>query len=180
MWCRCHVQALSPGVCVNLHPWRGGETVWLPAVWLSPHTQGCQGMTQALIIDGDIFNPPCEIRDKLILFLQGPSAMHIFFWFRLAASEGAMNFSLFQKWSPTIPYPSWFVPPSPSFLCLFLSLLKSFMSVVIPLSHTLRFSRVCFVLPVSFTHPDTITFSQLCFFYIMASHWLWFTPAAHC
>lgn len=48
---------------------------------------------------GIFLTPHGEIRDKLILFLPGPSAMHILLWFRLAAGEGAMNFSLSQKWS---------------------------------------------------------------------------------
>lgn len=69
--------------------------------------------------------------------------MHILLWFGLAAGEGAMNFLLSQKWRPPPPPHPLVLFPSPSFLSLSLSRLKSFMSVVLPLSRTL-----CFLLPV--------------------------------
>jgi len=77
-----------------------------------------------------IFSPPGEIRDELILFLRGPSAMHILLWFRLAAGEGAMNLSLSQKWIPPPPSPSLPSPSlSPSRLFRFTSVASPHVSV---------------------------------------------------
>ena len=71
--------------------------------------------------------------------------MHILLWFRLAAGEGAMNFSLSQKWNPPSTHTS---PPgscpSPSFLSP-----SFFVS-------SLCISRLCFLLPVSFTYPNSV------------------------
>lgn len=82
--------------------------------------------------------------------------MHIHLWFRLAAGEGAMNFSSSQK-NETPPPPFQFV----SFLSVCFSFFICSQRLHVCCLASLCCSRLCFLLPVSFTPPDSIAASPL-------------------
>ncbi len=67
--------------------------------------------------------------------------MHIPLWFRLAAGEGAMNFSFSQKWNPP-PRPSRFVLVSFLSVSFFLRLFSNPSCLLSYLAHTLCASHV--------------------------------------